>query len=191
MERHVRFWRSLQEEEKKETGNAQAQVSADEVLEKNGINAMLESDLDERSLTQKAMSEVMRVLQERPTLIEELRVYRKYVPAIVKYCRGIDKLNEQLLTHFERYENGAIDKKYQRWTEEEDNALIELVCAEDMGILELSTTMGRTPSSIKTRISKLVGIRRLSKEVAGRFIGNIDGEYTECQIDGIVTKNAV
>lgn len=48
MERHVRFWKSLQEEEQKETVNTSGRDSADEVLEKNGINVMLGSDFDEK-----------------------------------------------------------------------------------------------------------------------------------------------
>lgn len=65
--------------------------------------------------------------------------------------------------------------------------LIEEVCG-DTSIHELSLMFGRTPSSIKTRVSTLVGLERISQEVAGRFIGKINGDDANADIEGIVLK---
>ena len=65
--------------------------------------------------------------------------------------------------------------------------LIELATT-NMSMLELSTTMGRTPSSIKTRLSVLVGKERLSQEIAGKFLGLLNGNIVDGEISGILYK---
>lgn len=80
------------------------------------------------------------------------------------------------------------ERSRKRWTEEEDNLLIEMAVADGTTTVELARVFGRTPGAIQSRITYLVGIERLSSKVAGRFIGTIDGEQAEVEIDGIVSK---
>lgn len=134
-----------------------------------------------------AFTAINDVIAERPPIPKELKVYRKYVPTLMdclRLCLEAIHMYEQML---ERMENDSEGKKWQRWSDKEDELLIELVC-DGCSMLRLSTTLGRTPGSIKTRLSKLVGLKRISQKVAGRFIGCIDGEQTECVVDGTVYK---
>ena len=138
-----------------------------------------------------AMLKISQVIQNRPkSIVEELRIYRSNARKLLKYIEERDKLLKWALEQNSRFENDCDEKKYQRWTSEEDEMLIELVCDEKTSLLELSTIMGRTVSSIKTRITKLVGVKRISQKVAGKFIGSINGEEKEVNISGTLYKEA-
>lgn len=84
------------------------------------------------------------------------------------------------------------DKK--TWTKEEEEKLIELACDKKFSEnnIRLSTgisiLMGRSPESINTKLSQLVGKERLSKKVSGRFEGDFNGKETVGKVDGIVYK---
>lgn len=123
-------------------------------------------------------------------VVQEVRFYRKHIPNVLELVflltDGIAAANKAN----ERFLNDSEDKKYRRWTDQEDKLLIDLVCAGDKSILEISTTLGRSVPAIKTRLSNLVGVKRISQKVAGKFIGTINGEETETSIDGIVYKEA-
>lgn len=136
---------------------------------------------------QRAINELLKTIHEKPNVSKELHSYRKYVPLLIKYCEFLDKFSNVTAKTIQRIESGCEDRKYERWSDEEDALLIELVCS-DRSIVEVSAAMGRTIPSIKTRVSKLVGIKRITQDVAGRFIGYIDGKSSECIINGTVTK---
>lgn len=121
-------------------------------------------------------------------MAQKYRTYERYVPTLIKlhfqYQEMIDKQAKQI----ERYEKAASARKYARWTEEEDLALIEMVVDENTGIHELSTMFGRSPASISSRLSKLVGIGRIRQDVIGRFVGTLNGKEVSGQINGTVMK---
>ncbi len=159
-----------------------------DILKRNGINSMTTNDLKhEKAYYQRAVLELMKTVYQRPKFAQEISAYRKYVPILLEYCEGIDKFNGVLNKTFERLENDSEDKHYKRWTEEEDEILIEAVCS-NRSMLEVSTMMGRTVPSIKTRVSKLVGLKRLSQEIAGEFIGTLNGAEVCGHISGTVKK---
>ena len=119
---------------------------------------------------------------------QRLRVYDKYVPKLIKLyfanveaCGGLSK-------ELDRATNNALERNGKRWDRDEDDALIDLVTEEDMSIAQIAITMGRTPQAIQTRVSHLVGIKRLSSDVAGRFKGTLDGVEVDGYIDGTVTR---
>lgn len=134
-----------------------------------------------------AIAVLKKVAFERPNMAKEIQAYRKFVPVLIDYVLQQQKVVSGFEKMFARMETDSEDKKGQRWCEAEDNLLVELVC-QGMSMLELSTTLGRTPSSIKTRLSRLVGTKRVSQDVVGRFIGYIDGNYTEGSVQGTVYK---
>lgn len=136
---------------------------------------------------EEAMLKLCKLRTNRPKLAVELATYRKYVPVLMKKCDLISEMNSSLKKQIDRYGTDSEEKKHKRWSEEEDLLLIEMACS-DMSLLEVSTTMGRTPSSIKTRLSKLVGVKRISSEIAGRFIGTVNGEQTEGVLKGTLYK---
>lgn len=161
-----------------------------DILKRNGINAMTADDLrHSRDEYQKAINELMKAIHQRPKFSAEIAIYRKYVPILLEYCEGIDKFNGVLNKTFQRMESDSEEKRYKRWSEEEDELLIEMVC-QNRSLLEVSTAMGRTVSSIKTRVSNLVGVKRLSQEIAGKFVGTLNGENVSGVINGTVRKDA-
>ena len=80
------------------------------------------------------------------------------------------------------------DRGNKRWTNEEDETLINLVCEGKTNIHKISTILGRSPGAIQTHISYLVGRKRITQEVAGKFIGFINGITAEAEICGTVYK---
>ncbi len=127
------------------------------------------------------------VIHRKPNMMRELTIYRTQLPKLIEYLLQSQRIMNGFCTLYQRILTDSEDKKGQRWCAEEDEYLIELVC-EGASMLDISTTLGRTPASIKTRLSRLVGLKRLSQEVVGHFIGHIDGTQTECSINGTVYK---
>lgn len=129
------------------------------------------------------------VIENRPkSIVVEVNAFRKNVPILLKALVQINELKKAACLQAHRVTTDNNDKKYQRWTENEDKLLIDLVCDESISMLELSTTMGRTVPAIKTRLSHLVGVKRISQKIAGRFIGKADGEEIDSELVGIIYK---
>lgn len=151
----------------------------------DGVLMFKTEELILRGETNDAFLRLNDVIQRRPkSIIAEVNIYRKYVPVILKSIIQMNEIKKAAALQAERVTTDNEDKKYQRWTEQEDNLLIDLVADEKMSMLELSTTMGRTVPAIKTRLSTLVGRKRISQNIAGRFIGFIDGEHKEAEVNG-------
>lgn len=108
-----------------------------------------------------------------------------------KLCQQVlvqQELINKAISELNRMDDQVGERSRKRWTEQEDNLLIEQAAKDNATTVELARIFGRTPGAIQSRISYLVGIERLSSKVAGRFIGTIDGEQAEVEIDGIVSK---
>lgn len=118
----------------------------------------------------------------------QLKEWKKIGDDIIKYFYAYGTVLEKYSTSYKDLETGTSRNNNKRWTADEDEKLIELVCAGEWSPIEISTTFGRSIPAIKTRVSKLVGLKRLSAEIAGQFIGTIDGEKVEGRIDGKVYK---
>lgn len=138
-----------------------------------------------------AVIALLKLQREKPkSIVVELNMYRKHVPKLLElYFQKYD-IAHACVKETERFHSDCEDKKYKRWTDEEDNVLIDLVCEEEKSPMEIALCLGRSVSAIKTRVSVLVGKKRLSQKIAGKFIGTINGEETETSIDGIVYKEA-
>lgn len=80
---------------------------------------------------------------------------------------------------------GSKPNARKRWSKEEDDLLIDLVVQGESEVV-ISTTLGRSVSACKTRCSTLVGIGRTTVEVAGYFIGQLNGENVDGMIHGHV-----
>lgn len=157
---------------------------------KDGLVTMYKDDVPEESKAeiQRAINQLLKTIHERPQVSKELMTYRKYVPVLLNYCEFLDKFSNTTARTIERIESDCEERKYERWSAEEDEALIELVCS-DRTLIETSAVLGRTIPSIKARVSKLVGIKRITQEVAGRFVGYANGESVDCQINGTIFKS--
>ena len=156
--------------------------------EYNGIIGIAEEDSIPKDEIHAAIIKLQDVIHQRPTLSKELQIYRKYVPTIIKLIYLKESIIDGYMKTFERYIVESEARKNKRWTDGEDEFLVDMVC-NDTPILEISLALGRTPASIKTRLTRLVGVKRISKNVAGKFIGKIDGILTECNIEGTIYIN--
>lgn len=76
----------------------------------------------------------------------------------------------------------------QPWTDHEDEYLVRKK-AEGCKILELSLNLGRSPASIATRISELVGIPRKTIRIDGKRIeGVLEGDDVDGKFTGLVHR---
>lgn len=126
--------------------------------------------------------------QKPKSIIVELNVYRKYLPDLIKYFVLITKVNEAAVKANDRLFAQGSENHYKRWTPEEDTMLIEEVCKGDSSLNEISIVFGRSPAAISNRITTLVGVKRLSQAVAGRFIGTINGKETSADVSEVVYR---
>lgn len=160
----------------------------------DGIQMFREDKLLLKSELTNACYKIDLILHERPKgVLAELNTFRKYAPLLIEAVKQAIEIKDSAVTMMKRYITDCEDKSGKRWTEEEDNILIDLITDEStdkMSMFEIATTLGRTISAIKTRLSVLVGRKRLTQKVVGRFIGNIDGEDVKGNIEGIVIKDA-
>lgn len=100
----------------------------------------------------------------------------------------LDGIIDNALLENHRVTENIGERGRKRWTSQDDELLIEMASHDDTTIVDLSQQFGRTPGAIQSRISKLVGIKKMSAEIAGRFIGTLNGEFVEGDIDGTVSK---
>lgn len=146
-------------------------------------------ELTEHTKPFSLLEESVRALEGRPK--NTFLYIRQLQDLVVRLCQKI--LIDKAIIEGYRSELDRMDAKFgersrKRWTKEEDEWLIEMASHDDTSVIDLSRMFGRTPGAIQTRISYLVGIEQLSSKVAGRFIGTIDGEQVEAEINGVVSK---
>ena len=129
------------------------------------------------------------VSQPPKNKFKELQQYRSLAKAVIEYQFVYQDFVNACTEEVDRVLSGTSDRSRKRWTDDEDTALIEMA-AEDHTATEIAIMLGRSPGAIQTRLSYLVGVNRVSSQIAGRFIGWLDGEQVEGDIDGVVTKDA-
>ena len=130
-----------------------------------------------------------KTLDNRPkSIIDEVRIYRRYVPTLLNYVKDANKHIKIEQTKNRRLTDIDHERSNKRWSKQEDEMLINLVCEEKHNIHKLSSIFGRSPQAIQSRISELVGVRKLTQEIAGRFIGSINGNDVSGDIHGKVYK---
>lgn len=123
---------------------------------------------------------------KRYTTVQQLRIFKKYVPILLDMYDLNIRMMREGGKQVKRYEGQIGERHKKRWTDEEDRMLIEFV-GDGASMTEAATMMGRTPGAIASRITYLVGVSRLSQEIAGNFLGTIDGETVSGHIDGTLT----
>lgn len=156
------------------------------------VNGILLNAHDEFSTSEmnEAYKELLDLtLNENVSSYIALKKYQKYVPVILQSIEFAYTESVNSYEKLERIKNGGSDRANKKWTKQEDETLIELVCSDhDHSIFEIAIAMGRTVGAIQTRLSNLVGLNRISQKIAGKFIGEINGEETEADIVGTVYR---
>lgn len=159
-----------------------------EVRKKNGSGEYKKFDYRlEPGHVGEALDALTCAIMGKMSMAKELKTYRKYVPALV--IELFDTLEVLSMTYdsIDAVDTGMAKRNRKRWTNEEDEQLIEMA-ADGASMSLMGLVLDRTPTAVQTRISYLVGIERLSVDVAGKFIGWLDGELVEGNIDGTVSK---
>ena len=98
---------------------------------------------------------------------------------IIERMSGTDKLNNE----------------GKKWAKEEDEELVNLaaMCYEEFGKYDpvymiAPSIFERSSQAIRTRLSQLIGIERLTVKVEGKFEGDFEGESVRGLISGLVHK---
>ena len=117
----------------------------------------------------------------------ELKRWRKLGAKLEKYMFSLNNFFTMHRSEVNRLQEGYGERSNKQWSKEEDELLIEYACKGDSE-LEISKMLGRTSSAIHTRLSQLVGIKRITQNVDGYFRGSLDGKEIEGEILGKINK---
>ena len=128
------------------------------------------------------------IAQPKGNAFSQLQIYRKHIPILIEGMAALTEINKDLVEINDRLTKSMYARNRKPWTQEEDATLIDMVCQEGMTVTQLSMYFGRTPGAISSHISPVVGVSRITQEVAGRFIGYVDGEKMEVHINGTLYK---
>ena len=117
---------------------------------------------------------------------QQLQIYRKYTPQLVKAFRVVDALANYFASQMEILEEKSVASKNKKWTAEEDETVIDMICS-GCTELEIAIKTGRTIGAVHTRVSKLVGVSR-ERNIEGEFTGTIGGDSVTGYINGKIKK---
>lgn len=154
-------------------------------MTKDEIKKLINDGISEPDATL-ALKAIEEVQKRYKSSFNELLSYRRNVPILIRY---ISDLYQSFIAYkfLANYQARPCEKNNKRWTEKEDNDLIELICS-GVGVKEISAHLQRTPNAIQTRLSYLVGVKRLSQSIEGKFIGIADGEKVEQELVGTLYR---
>ena len=127
--------------------------------------------------------------QPKGNAFSQLQQFRKMVPIILNYIIWQKKIIDRYTKIYDQMVAKMSAKHRKKWTPEEDELLIEIVARGEESISEVALMFGRSAGAIATRVSYLVGIKKVSEEVAGKFVGSLDGKHVEGVINGTVRKD--
>jgi hypothetical protein len=131
--------------------------------------------------------QLLQLLEEpKGSAFHQLQAWKKLGKKLHKFMKNQNDIIQASVKESQRIYGSTTEKKYKRWTPEEENTLIELVTQPDMTLVQLSTMFGRTPSAIQAKLTNLVGLKRVDRRIAGKFVGNLNGEHVEGFVDGII-----
>lgn len=116
---------------------------------------------------------------------QRLRFLNKYVPMLLDSYQVVCTVLEDSLKINAEIMRNIGENSRKRWTAEDDELLIERMTMDNApSISQIAAEFGRTPSAIMSRVTLLVGRNRVSQEIVGRFIGFMDGDFIEAELDG-------
>lgn len=118
----------------------------------------------------------------------QLLQWRKIGGKMLRLFKAQHSICQAAENTIKRSNDKTSERSHKKWSSIEDEQLIDAVSKGDSSIIELSCAFGRSPSAIKSRVSYLVGIKRVSSEIAGRFIGTLNGISIEGNIKGQLVK---
>lgn len=126
--------------------------------------------------------------QSSENLHQRMKLYREASNELINAYAAVQQLLTSYRESYEELTGQASGRNRKRWTAEEDEVLIEIASQGERTLFQLALDMARTPGAVQSRLSYLVGIRRISQQVAGRFVGYVDGEPVDAEIEGVLTS---
>ena len=148
----------------------------------------IEREIGTDAQVKKFHEEVNRLLnnpKESPYV--QLQKWRKLGMQMYKILKSNTECTKMSEKQYNELTKSVGSNATRRWTDNDDELLIDLIC-KDMPVLEIASVFGRTTAAIQTRVSYLVGIRKLSSEIAGKFTGTLNGASIEGNIRGQLIK---
>ena len=118
----------------------------------------------------------------------QLMRWKKLGPQLLKHFEVVDKINKGYQKILDKNNKREQENLRKKWRPDEDEMLIELASTGTMSMTDLAQAIGRTPSAISSRLSTLVGIGRVSQEIAGRFTGTMNGQMVSGNISGTLER---
>lgn len=118
----------------------------------------------------------------------EIQAWRKVGKNMMTYMETVTKGINNVCKENKRLSTMKYDRGHKKWTEEEDEILIELLCDDSLTLLDVSKTLGRSISAINTRCSVLTGVERVKQKIQGKFQGKLNGMVVDGTIDGLLFK---
>lgn len=152
----------------------------------DGVLAVNFKEYPEETGTELGYQLIQLIENPKGSAFHQLQAWRKLGKKLLKFMKGQNDIIQLQKKATKRIYDSASEKNYKRWTPEEEETLIELATRSNVSLVELATTFGRTPSAIQTKLTNLVGLKRVDRKVVGRFIGNLNGEHVEGFVDGII-----
>ena len=117
--------------------------------------------------------------------VNELLAYRNYLPVIIQFANDVEMI--AIAWRFLAESYGKEDNSNKKWTKEDEELLIEMVC-KDMSMVNIASVLKRSVSAISTKLTNLVGVNRISQSVAGKFIGTANGSEFTADIIGTLFR---
>lgn len=115
---------------------------------------------------------------------QRLVKYAELCRAMVKLLIAQNEFMNGLTAEYKQLTGGTGERAHKRWTPHEDEILVDMVCQEDSTLIELALAFNRTPQAITSRLTYLVGVSKVNRQVAGRLIGYLDGEPVDGYFEG-------
>ncbi len=117
---------------------------------------------------------------------QQLQAYRKYAPIMVKAFNIAFAYGDFFAEQIRILEENTKANSNKRWTPEEEEAVIEMVCS-GISELEISIKTGRTIGAIHTKVSTLTGLSK-PRNIEGEFDGYVGEEAVSGNIKGMFKK---
>lgn len=118
-----------------------------------------------------------------------LQDYRKHSAALMDLHFNLSEVVRFQTQELEVVKGGDYERARKRWTEEEDDALIEFASREEApNLMDLSLTFQRSPAAVSSRLTHLVGIRRITEALMGRITGYLDGVPVDGAFHGAIHR---
>lgn len=126
----------------------------------------------------------MLVRKPKGNAFYQLRAFRKNVAILLDHLDSITDMRKATEEINKEMAGEAAKNQGKRWTDDEDEALVELAANDDMTLTSIALNFGRSPSAVQSRLTYLVGIERKVQKIAGKFHGLIDGNWSDAELEG-------